>query len=273
MSEFNKKKFKTNTFGLQIIQTIKQSIKKNRFSKNPIIRFGVLILDNLRSAVNNVKRACVDADFRSILFLKLLNHKNVHQTTSLTYINRYPAIFSACRDYFDEKQDIKILSYGCSTGEEVLTLRQYFPNAHIVGAEINKHSLKICRKLPVDKKITFLYSKLSEIQKHGKFDAIFCMAVLQRTPHLIAEKGITSLKKLYPFEKFERQIIELDGLVKPQGLLIIHSTQYSFWDTAVASKYKALGNYNQDNYGLPVFDKNSNLIKNPTSQNTIFVKL
>ncbi len=96
---------------------------------------------------------CVDKDFRSILLLQLLNSKNVHQTTSLTYMDRYPTIFSACRYYFDGKQDLKILSYGCSTGEEVLTLRRYFPNAHIIGADINKHSLARCRKLPVDEKL------------------------------------------------------------------------------------------------------------------------
>lgn len=40
------------------------------------------------------------------------------------------------------------------------------------------------------------------------------MAVLQRTPDTITSQGIISLKKIYPFEKFEQQIIELDGYVK-----------------------------------------------------------
>ncbi|SEC08196.1 class I SAM-dependent methyltransferase [Paenibacillus sp. GP183] len=259
--------------GMQIIGTAKQSVKEHRSSKSPIIRLLVSILYVLWNTAKTAIRVCVDTDFRSILLLQLLNSKNVHQTTPLTYMDRYPTIFSACRDYFDGKQDLKILSYGCSTGEEVLTLRRYFPTAHIIGAEINKRSLAICRKLPVDEKITFLYSTISEIQKYGHFDAIFCMAVLQRKPHYIAAKGISSLKKIYPFEKFERQIIELDELINPQGLLVVHSTQYSLCDTNVASKYEALGSHNQNDYLLPVFDKNSNLVKNPTSQNTIFIKL
>ena len=125
----------------------------------------------------------------------------------------------------------------------------------------------------MDEKITFIYSTPSEIQKYGPFDAIFCMAVLQRKPHYIEEKGINSLKKIYPFEKFEQQIIELDGLVNPKGLLVVHFTQYSLWDTTIASKYEALGNHNQNDYLSPVFDRNSNLVKNPTPQNTIFIKL
>ena len=259
--------------GNELYKSAKQTVKEQLVSKNPIIRLGVSILYVLRNVAKIVIRVCVDTDFRSILLLQLLNHKNVHQTTPLTYMNRYPTIFLACHDYFHGKQDLKILSYGCSTGEEVLTLREYFPNAHIVGAEINKHSLAICRKLPVDEKITFEYSKLSEIKKHGHFDVIFCMAVLQRKPHYIAAKGITSLKKIYPFEKFERQIIELDELIKPKGLLVLHFTQYSLSDTTVFSKYKSLGNHNQNNYISPLFDKNSNLVKNPVPLNTVYIKL
>jgi hypothetical protein len=259
--------------GNKLYKSAKQTVKEHRSSKNPIIRLGVLILYILRNSARTAIRVCVDTDFRSILLLQLLNSKNVHQTTPLTCMNRYPTIFSACHDYFDGKQDLKILSYGCSTGEEVLTLRQYLPTAHIIGAEINKRSLAICRKLPVDEKITFIYSTLSEIQKQGHFDAIFCMAVLQRKPHYIAAKGISSLKKIYPFEKFERQIIKLDELINPQGLLVVNLTQYSLWDTTVASKYEALGNHKQNDYISPVFDRNSNLVKNLAPQNTIFIKL
>lgn len=47
----------------------------------------------------------------------------------------------------------------------------------------------------------------------------FCMAVLQRTPDKITRQGVKSLKKIYPFEKFEKQIIELDSYLKKGGLI------------------------------------------------------
>jgi ubiquinone/menaquinone biosynthesis C-methylase UbiE len=255
------------------LETVKQTIQEYRSSKNPIIRVGISCLRRIYKSIQFVKRVCVDSDLRSIFLLQLLNSKNVHQTSSLTYMDRYPILFSACRDYFNGKQDLKILSYGCSTGEEVLTLRRYFPTAQIIGADINKQSLAKCRKLPVDEKINFVYSNIDEIKKYGPFDAIFCMAVLQRKPHEVASKKITSLKSVYPFEKFDNQVSELDKLMNTGGLLILHYTQYSLNDTNLATKYVALGNYNQDDYKSPMFDKQSNKVKNPSSQNSIHIKL
>jgi SAM-dependent methyltransferase len=255
------------------LENAKQTIQEYRSSKNPIIKTGVSCLLGVYKSIHFMKRVCVDSNFRSVVLLQLLNSKNVHQTTPLTYMDRYPKIFSACRDYFDSKQDLKILSYGCSTGEEVLSLRKYFPTARIIGAEINKQSLAKCRKLPVDENIKFVYSSISEINKHGPYDAIFCMAVLQRKPHDIAAKKITSLKTIYPFEKFEKQVNELDKLVNPGGLLILHYTQYSIGDTYVATKYRAFGNYNQDDYKSPMFDKHSNIVHHSNSHNSIHMKL
>lgn len=254
------------------LNIVKLKIKEFRSSKRSIIRVAVFILGGIWSIIKTVKRIFSDENYRSILSLQLFNSNKVHQTTSLTFMDRYPVIFSACRDYFKNKTDLKILSFGCSTGEEVLTLRHYFPKAEIVGADINKKSLKVCQNLHVDNNVTFIYSTSNEIQKHGPYDAIFCMAVLQRKPHYIEAKGINDLNKIYPFKRFEEQIIELDKLIKPNGLMVIHYTQYSFMDTKVADKYRVLGGYNQIDYQSPVFDKNSKLIKNPNPIYSIFIK-
>lgn len=264
---------KTKCSRSQLLDSIKQIVKEQRSSKNIIIRHFVSVLYIFRNAYATLKHFCKSKDFRAIFLLKLLNPKNVHQTTSLTAFDRYPEIFSICKNYFDGKQNLKILSYGCSTGEEVMSLRKYFPTAFLFGAEINRNSLAICRNLPTDEKIKFLYSSQRELLINGHYDAIFCMAVLQRKPHLIAEQGITNLKKIYPFEKFEKQIIELDELIKPLGLLIVNNTQYSLLDTSIAYKYKALSNHNYKNYNMPVFDKNSILVKDQAPQDTIFIKL
>lgn len=98
------------------------------------------------------------------------------------------------------------------------------------------------------------------------------MAVLQRKPHDVAANG-TILSKFFPFEKFEKQIIELDYLVNQNGLLVVHFTQYLLLYINVALKYEGLGDYVQDDYSTPVFDRNSELRRNTNSQKSIFVKL
>jgi len=72
------------------------------------------------------------------------------------------------------------------------------------------------------------------------FDAIFCMAVLQRTPHSVEAKGLTDLTPLYPFQKFEAQLREFDEWLKPGGVLVIHYTQYRFGDSPISEGYTAL---------------------------------
>ena len=269
----DKKEVKIEIVDNGLVSLAKNLIRKGRISRNPIIRLSIKSLDIVRSIPYTIKRIITDKEFRAIFWMKTFKSKRVQQNTPLTCMNRYPVIFSACKDYLKDKENINILSYGCSTGEEVVTLREYFNNATIIGAEINSHSLEVCRSRNLDNKIKFIVSKESEISKYGKYDAVFCMAVLQRTPDTITSQGITSLKKIYPFEKFEKQIIELDRYVKKGGLLIIHFSQYYFEDTVVSKKYKALGNYNQDDYTSSIFDKNSNLIEEPYSRKSIFIKI
>lgn len=252
---------------------IKKYIKCNRNSKNKLIKWSIQSLYFIKKILSTTKKFIVNKEFRSLTCLTLFHSKDIHQTTPLTWMNRYPEIFSACKEYFKCKDDIRILSYGCSTGEEVLTLRHYFPNATIIGAEINPNSLNICKKLKVDENIHFIKSTYNEIAKQGKYDLIFCMAVFQRTPDKITNEGIKSLKNIYPFEKFEDQIVDLDKNLNKDGLFVTHFSQYYFNDTKISNKYEAFGNYNQDDYNRAIFDKNSNLITHPESRNSIFIKI
>ena len=226
---------------------IRKWIKGNYNSENLIIRYMVRSLYFIKKSAYTVKKIITDKEFRAVFGMTVFKGGKVHQTTPLTCMDRYPVIFSACRDYFKD--------------------------ANIIGAEINKNSLQICRNLKVDNKIKFIDSNEKDIRKCGKYDLIFCMAVLQRTPDTITRQGVKSLKKIYPFEKFENQVIELDSYLKKGELMVIHFSQYSFMDVNISSKYKALGNYNQDDYASVIFDRNSNLIEKPISRNSIFIKL
>ena len=105
--------------------------------------------------------------------------------------------------------------------------------------------------------------------EHGPYDAVFCMAVLQRLPDQVMEKKTDTLKKMYPFEKFEKQIEELDRYVKEDGLLIIHNTQYELMDTKVSELYET---YGECGHNSALFDRDSNVVSFECFRKSIYRK-
>lgn len=254
------------------IKQFKAWLQRNRKSSNPVLRGGIRIFDACVSFVRTIKGLLTDKNARAIFYMKTFDAGRTHQTTEATCFNRYPGIFFGCKGYFGEKEDIRILSFGCSTGEEVVTLQQYFPQAEIIGAEINRNSLRICRQRKLGERIHFVDSLPEEISKYAPYDAIFCMAVFQRTPGVIAEKNIRDLKKIYPFEKFEEKIVELDSYLNEQGLMVVHMSAYDFTDTKVAGRYKPYGDFNQDHYGPYVFGRDSRKKEKLSRRHSIYIK-
>jgi len=159
-----------------------------------------------------------------------LLHPGCHQGRNKTSFNRYPEIFAAAVAALPSAQ--KILSFGCSTGEECVTLASYFPGALIVGADINPLNLFKARKHRGDR-IRFVYASDRVLSSFGGFDAVFCMAVL-RTPKR------KKIAEHYPFARFEERALFLESLAKPGGLLVIHNATYRFSDTAHRGTYETI---------------------------------
>lgn len=253
---------------MSAISKLRKSLATSRNSANPLVRYAAKLIYSLAAA----KNFCVEREYRRQSLLRLRHPFKLQQLSTYTVMNRYPRVFSACRDYFGDKKDLKILSYGCSTGEEVLTLREYFPDAFIVGAEINPQALAECRRLEVDDRIAFVYSDKKIIKRLAPFDAIFCMAVLQRTPHKVIDENIANLKRIYPFSKFETQIRFVDLCLDDDGLLIVHHAQYLLSDTSVGSRYESLKDAQQEVRFVRRFDKNGNRIEHLLPEQSIFIK-
>ncbi len=228
--------------------------------------------EKIRASPHPVAQFLTDPQYRWKLWARTFNPPDVHQVAARTRLDRYPEIFAACRDHFGENASVKLLSFGCSTGEEVITLRRYLPAATIVGSEINARSLAACRQLTVDDRITFVRSDAANISAHAPYDAIFCMAVLQRDPQLVVRENITSLRKTYPFEKFDRQVAELDRWVKPGGILILHHTHYLLADSSVGARYTLLPSAAHLKEGYAKFDRNGARIGLEVPSHSIFLK-
>ena len=258
---------------MTLLARIRSALIAQKNSPNAIVRSGVGVLRLGWRTVRPVHAFLSDDAFRSSVLLKLRFGEAVQQTTTLTWMDRYPVLFAACRERLGDSESLRLLSYGCSTGEEVLTLRRYFPRARITGAEINPKSLAQARQHRVDDRIAFVESRSRSIEPQGPFDAIFCMAVLQRTPHMVEAKKLESLDSVYPFERFDQQLTQLDNVLKPGGLLIVHHTQYVFEHATIAPRYRALEGVPVVPDGGPRFDRRSRLIETPVETSSIFVKL
>ena len=128
-----------------------------------------------------------------------LNH-DAHQLTNTTKTHRYPEIFNAIKQVHLNCPlgTEKIMSFGCSTGQECLTIQQYFPNAKILGVDINQKNLRKCKRSIHDRNIEFLHSVPRLINQKAPFDIIFCMSVLCRWEET---EFVTNCEKIYPFEK------------------------------------------------------------------------
>ena len=123
-----------------------------------------------------------------------------HQLVDWTAPNRYPEIFAAAAAAAPDAR--RILSFGCSTGEECVSLAEYFPKSEIIGAEINVLSLLKAWKKRSDR-IRFVYSSDRTLTRLAPFDVVFCMAVL-RAPKKQQRLGN------YPFEVFAERALFLE---------------------------------------------------------------
>lgn len=183
-------------------------------------------LDWLRRRAGRLRALILDPRARSEALTRLRYGSRVHQDVSLSFHDRYPRLFAAAKALLADRAAPRILSHGCAAGEEVTSLRSYFPEAMLVGAEINPGLLRACRKLPPDSNRTFIESRADLIAAHGPYDAIFAMAVFTRRPHEVEERDLRDISAHYPFALFATDLRLLAEQLSPGGLLIVEHAQY-----------------------------------------------
>ena len=174
--------------------------------------------------------------------------------------NRYPYLFanlSYLRKKYFEEMPLKILSFGCSTGEELLTLTKFFPADIIYGAEIDEMALSAAREKTKEiKNISIIDTKTSTLGEYGPFDLIICNSVL-----CVTTNDSRRLQELLPFERFEALLNELIKLLSQRAILSIINSSYlpsssrKFYESLIPIRsHFAFGSY------IPVFDSDYNLI-------------
>lgn len=206
-----------------------------------------------------VRRFLFNPRIRSEHVTRALYSKSHYQGATATEKNRYPELFKACRRYLQRTPSPSILSFGCATGEEVFTLAEYMPNATIVGVDINRWCLRQSIKKNSSPRLRFVHALSYEFPNLANFDAIFCMAVFQRTENRTDTANVA--RGSFTFDKFEQEIRVLDSKLKIGGLFFIDHSDFSFEDTSVAIHYTPLEfEGNQIQQDRPLFDRNNKLL-------------
>lgn len=143
------------------------------------------------------------------------------QPDHMTKMDRFPIIFESAKKLIPNPK--RILSFGCSTGEEAQSLRKYFPDAEIVGVDIDYTSVQKARKSNTDSNIHFH----TDLGATGSYDLVFCLMVFfcMDTP--------------IPYESFSTVLTNLDKRVNKDGFLMIYTADHNpSWVKSIRENYE-----------------------------------
>ena len=214
--------------------------------------------------VFDLVRPVFSAEGRSRILTRAWHRSEVHQTTAYTEPDRYPELMALAAKL--NPRPSRILSFGCSTGEELATLRCYFPKAQIVGAEINARSRRIAKsRIGADSGI----SVVAPEGVSGTFAMIFALAVFQREPHKVVNMGVEDLSRHYPFARFDRGVRSLVDCLDPGGLLCVMHAHYPVETASAFAELDAIAN--SPRMELPLFGADGQRLANPIAS-SIFRK-
>ena len=186
-------------------------------------------------------RLATDRPYRNVMYAFWFRPKAVFQPFNDTRAERYPVIFGLVQSRLGKDSAVRILSFGCSTGEEVVTLRRYFPHAFIKGIDVNPGNIAVCNRrarLSGDTRLAFETASSTAAEPSAAYDAIFCMAVLRHGA--VGAAGVTRCDHLIRFEDFAATVAEFDRCLKPGGLLAIAHSNFRFGDTPTAAAFTPL---------------------------------
>ena len=176
--------------------------------------------------------------------------------------DRYPWLFQFAATCIGSRPDLRILSFGCSRGEEVFSLRKYFPSAALAGIDINPRNIARCRaraRAEHPTNMTFQVAATTEGEPTSSYDAIFCLAVLVNGD--LTTSGAERCDPRLHFERFERMVGDFARCLKPGGLLVLHTTNFRFCDTAVAQEFAVVFEADPQHLAPDVlFDRNNRLM-------------
>jgi hypothetical protein len=167
----------------------------------------------------------------------MANQGSTHQQSNYTEKQRNTATIAEFRTRLGDQSSLKILSYGCSIGDEIEDILTYFHQATIYGCDISEEAVRIASERHKHcSRVNIFLSSPAAITKHGPYDAIMAMNVLVRWPDTF---GMQNIAAVYPFSEFEETISNMARSLTQDGLMAIYNSSYFFDHTSVRDQFEA----------------------------------
>lgn len=221
-------------------------------------------------------RSLFDPHERAVRRVETLSPGLLLQPSNYTKYDRYPWLQYFLLDVFRKGQTPKILSYGCATGEEVFYLENHFPDAELVGIDINPRNINICNRKLVKRrgqsrpKFRCAGSPVDETSEN--YDAILCLAVLRHGA--LQDIMPASCAPWIDFATVDNLVSELARCLKPGGYLIIWNSHFRFADMSVAAQFKAVLTDQSGGWAnTPLYGRDNQRLDCPDYCDAVFQKL
>lgn len=154
-----------------------------------------------------------------------------------TLPDRYPWLFDFAAAQLRDRENPRLLSFGCSRGDEVFSLRRVLPDAIIHGIDIDPANIAACLAQTNESAagLSFTVAANTFAEPDAYYDALFCLAVLCHGD--LTSRGAHRADPLLRFDAFEVIVSDFARCLKPNGILFLHTTSYRFCDTAAFASF------------------------------------
>lgn len=166
---------------------------------------------------------------------------DLFQPENVTRPDRHPALFGLVRAHLADRTQPRLLSFGCSTGEEAFTLARYLPDAIIDAVDANAACIARARREATrlgQSRVRFVHADSPDAVAPFRHDAVLCLSVLRHARLDSAQPERCT--DILPFSRFAAAVAALDRRLDPGGLLMLWGCNFRFTDTVVAARYRTV---------------------------------
>lgn len=190
-----------------------------------------------------LRQLLAGGELRDAAVARILRPRNLFQPYTTTEAERYPEELARVADELPagRREAPRILSFGCSSGEELLTLATRFPGARITGIDINPLAVRRARRRVAEaglaQRVTVLRASDASGQPEAAYDVVLALAVLR---HGWLNDGPETCTEHLRFADFDRTVTGLCRTLRPGGLFVIRHANFRFGDARGAVDFEAV---------------------------------